>query len=125
MLDHCPFCLDHLDRTIILENENCYAIYDGFPVSKGHVLIISKRHTANFFELSSLEQQDCLGLLNEAKKLVDREYSPDGYNVGINISREAGQTIWHVHVHLIPRYEGDVINARGGVRGVIPHKKEY
>ena len=125
MLDHCPFCPDHLDKTTILENENCYAIYDGFPVSKGHVLIISKRHTANFFELSSLEQQDCLGLLNEAKKLIDREYSPDGYNVGININKEAGQTIWHVHVHLIPRYEGDVINARGGVRGVIPHKKEY
>ena len=121
----CPFCLNNLTSEIILENNFSYAIYDKFPVSKGHILIIPKNHNSNYFDLSLEEQKECLILLNNAKKVIDKEFNPDGYNIGVNINKDAGQTIWHAHIHLIPRYNGDVVEPRGGVRGVIPSKKEY
>lgn len=121
----CPFCLNNLTTEILLENNFSYAIYDKFPVSKGHVLIIPKKHNSNYFDLSLEEQKECLILLNNAKKIIDKEFKPDGYNIGININKDAGQTIWHAHIHLIPRYNGDVEEPRGGVRGVIPFKKNY
>lgn len=121
----CPFCLNNLTSEIILENNFSYAIYDKFPVSKGHILIIPKKHNSNYFDLSLEEQKECLILLNNAKKIIDKEFKPDGYNIGININKDAGQTIWHAHIHLIPRYNGDVVEPRGGVRGVIPFKKNY
>ena len=121
----CPFCLNNLTSEIILENNFSYAIYDKFPVSKGHILIIPKKHNSNYFDLSLEEQKECLILLNNAKKVIDEEFKPDGYNIGININKDAGQTIWHAHIHLIPRYNGDVTEPRGGVRGVIPFKKIY
>ena len=121
----CPFCLNNLTSEIILENNFSYAIYDKFPVSKGHILIIPKNHNSNYFDLSLEEQKECLILLNNAKKILDKEFKPDGYNIGININKDAGQTIWHAHIHLIPRYNGDVEEPRGGVRGVIPFKKNY
>lgn len=121
----CPFCLNNLTTEILLENNFSYAIYDKFPVSKGHVLIIPKKHNSNYFDLSLEEQKECLILLNNAKKILDKEFKPDGYNIGININKDAGQTIWHAHIHLIPRYKGDVEEPRGGVRGVIPFKKNY
>lgn len=121
----CPFCLNNLTSEIILENNFSYAIYDKFPVSKGHILIIPKKHNSNYFDLSLEEQKECLILLNNAKKILDKEFKPDGYNVGININKDAGQTIWHAHIHLIPRYSGDIEEPRGGVRGVIPFKKIY
>jgi len=121
----CPFCLNNLTSEILLENNFSYAIYDKFPVSKGHILIIPKQHNSNYFDLSLEEQKECLILLNNAKKILDKEFKPDGYNVGININKDAGQTIWHAHIHLIPRYNGDVEEPRGGVRGVIPFKKNY
>lgn len=121
----CPFCLNNLTSEIILENNFSYAIYDKFPVSKGHILIIPKNHNSNYFDLSLEEQKECLILLNNAKKVIDKEFNPDGYNIGININKDAGQTIWHAHIHLIPRYNGDVVEPRGGVRGVIPFKKNY
>lgn len=119
----CPFC--NSEREFIAENKNSFAIFDGFPVSKGHALIISKRHCQNFFELTLEEQMDCLNLLNETKIFIEKKYSPDGFNVGININEAAGQTIMHVHLHIIPRYFGDVERPQGGVRGVIPLLKEY
>lgn len=119
----CPFC--NLEREKILETEMSFAIYDGFPVNEGHALIIPKRHTANYFDLSLEEQKDCIELLNRVKGIVQEKYNPAGYNVGININEAAGQTVPHVHIHLIPRYEGDVEEPRGGVRGVIPGKKLY
>ena len=119
----CPFC--NLEREIILENEMSFAIYDGFPVNEGHALIIPKRHTANYFDLSLEEQKDCIELLNRVKGIVQEKYNPSGFNVGININEAAGQTVPHVHIHLIPRYEGDVEEPRGGVRGVVPGKKNY
>ena len=121
----CPFCLNNLTSEIILENNFSYAIYDKFPVSKGHILIIPKQHNSNYFDLSLEEQKECLILLNNAKKILDKEFKPDGYNIGININKDAGQTIWHAHIHLIPRYNGDVEEPRGGVRGVIPINQNY
>jgi hypothetical protein len=119
----CPFC--NLEREKILENELSFAIYDGFPVNEGHALIIPQRHTANYFDLSLQEQKDCIELLNRVKGIVQEKYNPAGFNVGININEAAGQTVPHVHIHLIPRYEGDVDDPIGGVRGVILEKKNY
>ena len=119
----CPFC--NLEREKILETNLSFAIFDFFPVNEGHALIIPKRHTANYFDLTLEEQKDCIELLNRVKLIVQEKYNPAGFNVGININEAAGQTIPHVHIHLIPRYEGDVDEPRGGVRGVIPSKKNY
>ncbi len=125
-MENCVFC-DNFMKTKerVAENESCVAFYDGFPVSNGHILIISKRHAKTFFDLSAREQNDMIALLNECKKIVDKKYCPDGYNVGLNCGSSAGQTVMHVHMHLIPRYNGDVDNPRGGVRGVIPNKRIY
>lgn len=121
----CPFC--HLDenREIIIESDLAYAIYDKFPVNAGHVLIIPKRHCADYFELSPGEQSDCWQLINTVKKIITDQFHMDGFNIGINIGESAGQTIFHVHIHLIPRYKGDVEDPRGGVRGAIPEKMKY
>jgi len=124
MKTQCPFC-QVADTDKIIENEFAYTRYDIFPVSAGHCLIISKRHTANWFDLNTTEQSACLELLNKTKVLISKKFNPDGFNIGINIGESAGQTINHVHIHLIPRYNGDLENPRGGVRGVIPSKKDY
>ncbi len=121
----CPFCNPDKDREIILESASVYAIYDKFPVSNGHVLIIPKKHVSNYFQLSFKEQSACWFVLNSVQKIIQEKFNPDGFNVGININETAGQTVPHVHIHLIPRYNGDVEIPRGGVRGVIPTKKEY
>lgn len=120
---HCPFC--NLERQKIIESKMSFAIYDGFPVNEGHTLIIPKRHTSNYFDLPLEEQIDCIELLNRVKKILQEKYNPDGFNVGINVNESAGQTIPHVHIHLIPRYIGDVEEPRGGVRGVIPERRSY
>ncbi len=121
----CPFCNPDKDREIILESASVFAIYDKFPVSNGHVLIIPKKHVSNYFELSFKEQSACWFVLNSVQKIIQEKFNPVGFNVGININETAGQTVPHVHIHLIPRYNGDVEIPRGGVRGVIPDKKEY
>ena len=110
---------------IIAENDLCVAFYDGFPVSKGHTLIIPKRHVASFFDLTGDEKQAMDQLLMEMKSRLDELYSPDGYNIGVNVNEAGGQSVFHVHLHLIPRYKGDVQNPKGGVRGVIPNKQKY
>ena len=121
----CPFCRVEDEREIISSSAFSLAFYDGFPVSPGHALIIPKRHVASFFDLTQEEQLDLLKLADEVKRIVDDKYHPDGYNVGINVGEAAGQSVFHVHMHLIPRYLGDVSNPRGGVRGVIPTKQNY
>jgi len=118
--DHCPFCLS---EGSILNNELAYARFDPFPVNPGHVLIIPFRHVADFFEITPEERLAMLMLLDNAKALLDEQFHPDGYNLGVNVGQAAGQTISHVHLHLIPRYRGDVENPRGGVRGVIPSQQ--
>lgn len=123
--DKCPFCNLDSDRNVLCKSQYAYAIYDKYPVSKGHVLVIPVRHCPDFFDLNEDEQADCLFILNTVKKIIENTFSPDGYNVGININEHAGQTIPHAHIHLIPRYKGDVESPRGGIRGVIPDKRDY
>lgn len=121
----CPFCNVEAERELVLESATTFAIYDKYPVSPGHTLIIPKRHVANYFDLNFKEQAACLMLLNKVKEVLDKTYHPDGYNIGVNAGEGAGQTVGHVHLHLIPRYKGDVENPAGGVRGVIPGKQRY
>lgn len=118
----CIFCKM---KDYILENELAYAIYDKYPVGKGHMLFIPKRHVKDFFDITKEEREAIFELIDEGKKLIDEKYSPDSYNIGINCGEHAGQTIMHVHVHLIPRYIGDMKDPTGGVRGVIPYKMKY
>ena len=121
----CPFCQLSTQAEIICETATCLAFYDRFPVSPGHALIIPKRHVASYFDLTDREREAMNIMLQFVKKEVENRYHPDGYNIGINVNEAAGQSIFHVHMHLIPRYEGDVANPRGGVRGVIPDKQNY
>jgi diadenosine tetraphosphate (Ap4A) HIT family hydrolase len=121
----CPFCNPDSERELIVESATAYSIYDKFPVNEGHALIIPKKHCADYFDLSFKEQSACWFMLNKVKEIISKKFNPDGFNLGVNINETAGQTISHVHIHLIPRYKGDVKEPRGGVRGVIPTKKEY
>jgi diadenosine tetraphosphate (Ap4A) HIT family hydrolase len=118
----CPFCSDN---DAIVKHELAYARFDKYPVNPGHVLLIPHRHVSSFFATSWSERQEMLILVDEMKLFLDKKYSPNGYNIGVNLEETAGQTIMHVHVHLIPRYKGDIPNPRGGVRGVIPAKQSY
>jgi diadenosine tetraphosphate (Ap4A) HIT family hydrolase len=110
---------------ILLEHPLAFVRRDGYPVSKGHCLIIPRRHVASFFECTREERATMMELLDEAKAMIDREHAPSGYNIGINDGAAAGQTVMHVHMHLIPRYAGDAADPRGGVRWVIPDKAAY
>lgn len=125
MDNNCPFCKVESEREIIASSALSLAFFDGFPVSPGHALIIPRRHVASFFDLTKEEQLDLLNLADEVKVIIEANHHPDGYNVGINVGEAAGQSVHHVHMHLIPRYYGDVANPRGGVRGVIPTKQSY
>lgn len=119
---NCVFCQM---KEVILEDELALAFFDKYPVNKGHMLVIPKRHVEQYFDLTERERTAIDQLLFEGKKLLDEQYKPDGYNIGINCGEVAGQTIFHVHVHLIPRFKGDMDDPRGGVRGVIPEKRIY
>ena len=121
----CPFCRLSRRMEIICETATCVAFYDGYPVSPGHALIIPKRHVASYFDLTNHEREAMNVMLQYVKQKVDERYYPDGYNVGIDVNEAAGQSVFHVHMHLIPRYKGDVENPKGGVRGVIPEKQKY
>ena len=120
-----PFLIEDETRELIVETATVFSFYDKFPVSKGHALIVPKRLVSNYFDLTLKEQTACWIVVNKVKVLLQENYNPDGYNIGININEDAGQTISHCHIHIIPRYKDDVENPRGGIRGVIPNKKEY
>jgi len=125
MIDNnCPFCTLQKDR-IVSENESTLTVRDAFPVSDGHTLVIPKRHVESLFDCNPDEKADILQALEEAKVALDKEFSPDGYNIGINDGEAGGQTIPHLHIHLIPRYRGDVSDPRGGVRWIFPDKAKY
>jgi diadenosine tetraphosphate (Ap4A) HIT family hydrolase len=119
----CIFC--NIQKKSIKENENCVSFSDNFPISRGHVLIIPKRHVSSYFELTDEERSDCWILVNEMKTYLQKKFNPAGFNIGINNGEAAGQTIMHCHIHLIPRYLGDVVNPKGGIRHVIPGKGYY
>ncbi len=121
-MKQCVFC-QRGNLTIIAENDLALAFYDGCPVSKGHALIIPRRHVETYFEASLEEQAAITRLAYEVKDYLQAKYKPDGYNIGANIGPAAGQTVFHFHIHIIPRYRGDVANPKGGVRKVIPHFK--
>jgi len=114
--EKCELCSR---EAVLSENELAYLRPDNHPLSRGHLLIVPKRHVADFFEMTPEEHVAVLELLREARQLVHAEHSPDGYNIGVNVGRAAGQSRMHVHVHLIPRYLGDVPNPKGGVRCVL------
>ena len=120
----CPFCTLPVSR-IVEENELAVLILDGFPVSTGHSLVIPKRHVGSFFEITDIERAALFKLLDRAQELVSEQHQPDAFNIGINDGAAAGQTVPHLHIHLIPRYDGDLVDPRGGVRWVIPDKADY
>ena len=124
MSPSCTFCNLPADR-IILSDRFAFTIHDEFPVSPRHTLIILRRHIGSFFKLQSEERQSLLSLLDETKRFLDKEFNPDAYNIGINDGAAAGQTMPHLHVHLIPRYHGDCEDPRGGVRWIFPDKANY
>ena len=124
MSEPCPFCT-LLPERIIDSNDLALVIRDGYPVSPGHTLVIPKRHIGTWFEITQAEQQALLNLLAKAKVVLETEFKPDGYNIGINDGPTAGQTVPHLHMHLIPRYKGDQEDPRGGVRWIIPEKAKY
>ena len=119
----CIFC--NFNLNVVLENKSCLAFYDAHPVSKGHLLIIPKNHKVDYFQLSFEEKIDMDDLIIRGKEFLDDLYKPDGYNIGLNSGEVAGQSVFHCHCHLIPRYKGDMENPKGGVRGVIPDKMNY
>lgn len=120
----CPFCAQPAER-ILLANPLAVAIRDAYPVSPGHTLIIPRRHVVSFFDTTEGERQSLLSLLDRARSALDTELNPAGYNIGINDGPAAGQTVPHLHVHLIPRYRGDTHDPRGGVRWIFPEKADY
>ena len=121
----CIFC-EIPENRIIIENELMYAIHDAFPVTEGHSLIIPKRHVSTYFELGQAEINASNLLLNNIKDQLEKNDSTiSGFNIGINNGKDAGQSVGHCHIHLIPRRRGDVKQPRGGIRGVIPGKQNY
>lgn len=121
----CPFCNLSSNIQIIYETTNTLSFYDLYPVSKGHTLIIPKQHIEDYFTIKQNLQTELWQSVNHCKKILDNLYKPDGYNTGINIGKAAGQSIFHTHIHLIPRYKDDTPNPLGGVRGVIAEKQKY
>ena len=118
----CPFCDP---KEVIEKNKLSYAIFDKYPVSKGHILIIPFRHVSDYFVTTGAEREAISNLLCSVKKRIDQMYNPQGFTFGINNGIAAGQSIFHIHTHLIPQYSGDVEDPTGGVRNVIPGKGNY
>ena len=124
MTNNCIFCELSAER-IHFESELWIVVRDGFPISPGHTLIIPKRHVRDYFEINEDEHRALQSVITIAKDDLDKEVSPDGYNIGINCGEVAGQTVFHLHIHLIPRFKGDRDNPKGGVRWVLPDKADY
>lgn len=120
-----PFFSSYEPKVQVGEIGASFAFRDKFPVSKGHTLVLPKRLVSNYFDLSFKEQSSCWFLVNLVKNDLIKEFNPDGFNIGINVDRAAGQTVYHCHIHVIPRYKNDVKEPSGGVRGVIPNKQKY
>ena len=120
----CPFC--HPDQSRVFhEGKLVMGLWDSFPVSEGHVLLIPRRHVATWFDATPEEQRELMATIDVARENILARFSPDGFNLGVNIGEVAGQTIFHLHLHVIPRYRGDVEDPTGGVRNVIPAKCNY
>jgi diadenosine tetraphosphate (Ap4A) HIT family hydrolase len=118
----CLFCNPHKYLHLLTESATAYAMFDGYPISKGHVLVIPKRHVSNYFELPFKEQSACWLMVNKIQEILSKKFAPDGLNVGMNINREAGQNMMHASIHIVPRYKSDTVGAKGGMRNVIPKR---
>ena len=124
MPDPCPFC--NIDESrVLFRNDYAFAIWDRFPVSEGHLLVVTNRHIADWFDATEEEHFAILEALRIGRAKVLEKYVTDGFNIGVNIGQAAGQTIPHLHVHLIPRCDGDMPDPTGGVRHVIPERGNY
>jgi ATP adenylyltransferase len=122
----CPFCYENIKSEIIERFNSVCAIKDKYPVTEGHILIIPIRHSEDFFSLTTIERRDVEELLLIMKKrILEGDSLITGFNIGANSGKSAGQTVFHAHIHLIPRRDGDTPNPMGGVRGVIPDKMSY
>lgn len=120
----CIFC--NINKSdILFENELAIAFFDAMPVSKGHTLIIPKRHSENYFELTNKEIEAMFELSQKVKEHLDNLYHPDGYNVGFNVKEAGGQSVMHTHMHVIPRYIGDISHPRGGIRKIVKEKQPF
>ncbi len=126
-MKECVFC-QKPQKEIIFENDLAQAFYDRYPVNRGHVLITPKRHVETFFEATLEELTAINQLVFKVKNILEEKYKPQGYNIGFNVNRAGGQTIFHLHCHLIPRFTGDVENPRGGIRRIkknlVPYPEE-
>lgn len=120
----CPFCQASADR-VFHEGDLILALWDNFPVSPGHALLIPRRHVPTWFDATPEEQQELTAAIEIARAAILARHHPDGFNVGMNLGAAAGQTVGHLHVHVIPRYAGDVPDPRGGVRWVVPQRADY
>jgi superfamily II DNA or RNA helicase/diadenosine tetraphosphate (Ap4A) HIT family hydrolase len=120
----CPFCPPDPDR-VFYRGGRVLALWDGFPVTEGHALLIPVRHVPTWFDASAEERRELTESIDIVREIIERRYRPDGFNIGINVGQAGGQTVFHLHVHVIPRYRGDVPDPRGGVRHVIPAKANY
>jgi len=116
---NCELCAP---SDVLVENSLAYVRYDNNSLSRGHILVIPRRHIASFFDMTKDERDAILALLDQAQRVIQKEHAPDGYNIGVNVGKAGGQSRMHVHVHLIPRYEGDVPNPQGGIRCVLTRK---
>lgn len=121
----CVFCENINKERMLFETTEWYAFYDAYPVSKGHVLIVPKEHFETYFDLPDRLKDSLNFRIQDVKNILDNKFHPDGYNIGCNCGKPAGQSIMHFHLHIIPRYNGDVEDPKGGVRGVIPSKQKY
>ena len=124
MPDNCPFCKPDTDR-VWVENEIGIVLWDAFPVTQGHTLVVPRQHIASLYQLPPDAQAALWGLVTDARQRLQDDLHPDGFNIGLNDGEAAGQTILHAHIHIIPRYQGDVADPRGGIRWVIPEKARY
>lgn len=109
----------------LYSSEHFFIVKDKYPVSEGHLLIVSKELRQDFFDLTTEEKDELPSTITQAKSLIEKYHSPDGYNIGMNCGEAAGQTVFHFHCHVIPRYNGDMENPRGGIRNVIPERGDY
>lgn len=123
MTSDCIFCRP--DRPILAESALSLAFLDSYPVSEGHTLVVPRRHLVSIWDMSAEEYADAFDLARRVKDLLQEKFEPHGFNIGANCGEAAGQSVWHAHIHVIPRYTGDVANPKGGVRNVVPGKGRY
>jgi diadenosine tetraphosphate (Ap4A) HIT family hydrolase len=121
----CVFCYRLADEDAVAANDLAIALFDAYPISPGHCLIVPRRHESSFLALTTEEQAAVWGLVPLVQRRIEADHVPDGYNLGINVGDAAGQTIAHAHLHVIPRYQGDVSDPRGGIRWIIPERARY